>query len=58
MTAVAKFDCILLLNIKQFFCYYNWIKHILGVSQEGRFGDVPLVRSKQQNVGTRAVHLV
>ena len=58
MTAVATFDCTLLLNIKYFFCYYNRIKHILGVSQEGRFRDVPLVRSKQQNIGTRAVHLV
>jgi len=30
----------------------------LGVGKQRRPRDVPLVRSKQQNVGTRAVHLV
>ena len=32
--------------------------NVLGVSQERGFGDIPLVSSKQQDISTRAVHLV
>ena len=31
---------------------------VLGVSEQGRLGDVPLVGGKEEDVGTRAVHLV
>ena len=34
------------------------VPDVLGVSQEGRFGDIPLVCSKQQDISTGAVHLV
>ena len=34
------------------------VPDILGISQEGRLGDIPLVCSKQQDISTGAVHLV
>ena len=36
--------------------HHEW--GLLGVGQKRGFGDVPLVGSKQQDVGTGAVHLV